>query len=207
MARHSRLLAISLLALLVASPLTLRVAVACSLDGKPSLAVNGIRARRNPVAPTGGEVWAPFILDRAFTSGSVVRATELRASLVRTLSASMLAAPFRWNLGDGTIALGHTVAHRYARPGLYQIAVYALDPRAHLWFPFDKALLRIVAPGQLSHFPVAVTLDVHAGISSWPFWAIGGALFVTVLAPAARLVHRRRRYAASQRRPAHGARR
>ena len=176
-----------------------RVVVACTLDNKPSLEVNGIHAMRNPVAPTGVGVWAPFVINRPFASGVAVRVTELRANLVRTLSSATLATPFRWNLGDGTVVLGHTITHRYAHPGLYQVVVYALDTRARVWFPFDRVLLHIVRSDSLPQVPhVFVASAPRTGIPAMPELVIGGTLLSIGIGQTVRLFNRWRRRAALQ---------
>ena len=148
-ARHGipRAAGILLLALLVMTG----TATACVIDNKASLFANGVQATLNPAAPpsNGAALWARFTLDKAFASAAPIHFGELRADLQRSLAPATLAAPYRWEFGDGSGALGHTVAHRYARAGLYRLTVYGYATATHSWFPFDNALVRIVPPGQL----------------------------------------------------------
>ncbi len=137
--------------LLLALLLTTGTATACVIDNKASLFANGVQATLNPAAPpsNGASLWARFTLDKAFASATPVRFSESRADLQRSLAPDTLAAPYRWEFGDGAAALGHTVAHRYTRAGLYRLTVYGYAKATHSWFPFDNALLRIVPPGQV----------------------------------------------------------
>jgi hypothetical protein len=103
-------------------------------------------------APRDLTRWAPFTVDEAFASMAPVRLKEDPADLARSLPAATTAAPYRWAFGDGSIALGHSVVHRYRHPGIYKITIwgrYSLTAGAWHWLPFDSVLLRIVPPEQV----------------------------------------------------------
>jgi len=103
---------------------------------------------------TDGHVMSSFYTFRVAPTGGAdgaapVTLGESRADLLRSLDAATVAAPYRWTFGDGTTALGHVVTHRYTRPGLYLVGVAGFNGQTRQWFPFDKALLRVVPPGQV----------------------------------------------------------
>lgn len=186
----TRVLAVTLLALGLAPG----VAVACAIDNTASLSANGVRATLNTVAtPTNGAPYAPFTFGKAFASGAPVRIAEATGELARTLPPATIAAPFRWTFGDGAAALGRTATHRYARPGLYRLDVDGLDTRTKRWFTFDRALLRVVPPGQalqdnLGYYALRA-LDVAMSSLLWIFDA---ALVLLVLFVVARRARGRR---------------
>lgn len=168
--------------LVLALALAPRVATACAIDNKASLFTDGVQATLTTAAPTATGLWAPFTVEKAFASGVSLRFSELHSDLARTLPAAALAAPYRWAFGDGATALGHVVAHRYTRPGLYRLMVYGLSAATRSWFPFDRVLLRVVAPGQvlqanLGYYALRA-LDV---IMSSLMWLIDAALILLVL--------------------------
>lgn len=134
------------LAAIAATPLG---AHACAIDGYASLRVDGVPAMHTSAPPAPGRAWAPFTAAQAVAAGQDVRLGEQAADLARSLPAAWLAAPYRWSFGDGSRAAGRTVAHRYARPGLYVLRVSAFEPRTRRWLVFDAALLRVVPPGRL----------------------------------------------------------
>src|SRR5581483_2917911 len=110
---------------LLASALFPGVAAACIIDNTASLYVNGVRAvpTAAPASTTNPAQWAPFTVEKAFASGAPVQVSEARPDLQRSLSAATLAAPFRWVLGDGAVVMGHSIAHRFAKPGTYHLMV------------------------------------------------------------------------------------
>jgi hypothetical protein len=108
-----------------------------------------VQATLSTAAATSLRLWAPFTIDKAFASGSVVRFAEAQADLARSLPATTRAAPYRWSFGDGATVVGHTAAHSYTRPGNYRLTVEGLDVGARRWYQFDAALVRIVPPDQV----------------------------------------------------------
>src|SRR5579884_4068408 len=120
---RSRRLAAIVRVILVALAVAPGVASACAIDNKASLFIGGVQATLNTASPTNTALWAPFTIAKAFAAGDTLSMSELRSDLAKTLSPATLAAPYRWVFGDGASALGHAVTHRYARPGLYRLAV------------------------------------------------------------------------------------
>lgn len=181
------LLAVALLAL------SSGTAAACVIDNKASLFANGVQATLNPAAPnpSASSPWARFTIDKAFASAAPVHLSELRSDLVRSLSPAMLAAPYRWEFGDGASVLGHAVAHRYARAGLYRLLVYGYSKATRSWSLFDTALVRIVAPDEvlwanLGYYALRALDIVMSGL----MWLIDAVLVALVLYV---VVHQRRR--------------
>jgi hypothetical protein len=187
-------------ALLVALALVPGAAAACAIDNRASLSANGVRASITTEAPAGTRLWAPFTIGKAFASGAVVQFSELRSDLARSLSAATLAAPYRWAFGDGTTRLGHTATHRYAHPGIYVLVVYGFDARTRTWFPFDKALVRIVRPDQvlqanLGYYALRALDVVMSGV----MWLIDAVLILLVLLALRSRLRGRRREPTAQR--------
>ncbi len=127
-------------------------AKACAIDNTASLSIDGAYAVRNAIAPRTG-LWAPFVFEQAFATSAVLSVDEQHADLARTLPPAMLAAPYRWDFGDGATTLGHAAMHRYARPGLYRLVVSGLvgqgQKRNRRWSAFDSALIRVVPPSRV----------------------------------------------------------
>ncbi len=142
----------SFLALLAAIPLGLSLAraSACSLDGVPTISVNGYQAIINRTAPTTKEVnvlklWAPFVLSFPLHTGRNETMAENAQAIPLTPEA--FKTPWRWNFGDGTaIARGSSVHHTYNRPGTYKITVDAYFPSHKFWYTFDALQVRVL-PG------------------------------------------------------------
>ena len=181
-------------ALLVALALVPGAAAACALDNRASLSANGVRATITTEAPAGARLWAPFTIGKAFASGAAVQFSELGSDLARSLSAATLAAPYRWAFGDGTTVLEHTATHRYAHPGTYVLVVYGFDARTRTWFPFDKALVRIVPPDQvlqanLGYYALRALDVVMSGV----MWLIDAVLILLVLLVVRSRLRARRR--------------
>ena len=181
-------------ALLVALALVPGAAAACALDNRASLSANGVRANITTEAPAGTRLWAPFTIGKAFASGAAVQFSDLRSNLARSLSAATLAAPYRWAFGDSTTMLGHTATHRYAHPGIYVLVVYGFDARTRTWFPFDKALVRIVPPDQvlqanLGYYALRALDVVMSGV----MWLIDAVLILLVLLVVRSRLRARRR--------------
>lgn len=132
----------------VGSTLTARAspAHACALDQTPSLSVDGIRARVNPVTPTTQAQlahWTYFIFPHTYRAGHPLTLTEDRREVARTLMPSALRQPWGWQFGDGQVAVGWTVRHTYARAGQYRLRVYCWNPEAHAWDAFDQATITL----------------------------------------------------------------
>jgi len=126
-----------------------RTATACAIDNSASLHADTVPAMLTTSLPHGPGPWAPFTITQAIASEAPVQFTEAQADLARTLPAAMRRAPYRWAFGDGTVALGHDVTHRYAHPGRYIVPVCGYDRRARGWFTFDQALVHVVPPDQV----------------------------------------------------------
>ncbi len=183
----------SILALVVvALVLTPSVALACVIDNTASVYANGAQATLTTTAASPGALWAPFTFGQAIATAAPVRLDESRVDLLRSLASATVAAPYRWTFGDGTAALGHAVTHLYARPGLYLIGVEGFDGQTRRWFTFDKALLRVVPPGQMLQSNLGYyglrALDI--GMSSLG-WVVDAALILLIGAA----VRGRRRHA------------
>jgi len=128
-----------LLSAALASPV-----VACSLDGRPSLLVNGQRVLLNTQPQDGPDwrVWAQFVTARPILHGTVATLAEDPKQV--TLPAEAFSHPWRWRFGDGSsAAIGLRVAHHFAHAGHYKVEVDAYIPSLHRWLNFD-ALLFIV---------------------------------------------------------------
>jgi hypothetical protein len=176
--------------LVVALVLTPSVALACAIDNVASVYANGARATLTTTAATPGALWAPFTFGQAVAAAAPVKLDESRADLLRSLDSATVAAPYRWTFGDGSAALGHVVSHRYARPGLYLIGVEGFDGQTRRWFPFDKALLHVVPPGQVVQANLGYDgLRVLDVVMSGLGWVVDAALIL--LLGAAVLVRRR----------------
>ncbi len=154
---------------------------ACAIDNTASLSIDGAYAVRNAAAPRTG-LWAPFVFEQAFAANAVLSVDEQRADLARTLPPAMLAAPYRWDFGDGATALGHAAAHRYARPGLYRLVVYGLAGQGHdrRWTTFDSVLVHVVPPAQAPGDNLGYILLHALATVSGATWPIDAALVVIV---------------------------
>ena len=120
---------------------------ACSIDGIPSLTVNGYSAVINKQVPVGPglRLWAPFVLSFSLHA----RRTEILAELPQRvpLQPEAFRNPWRWNFGDGTAMVrGITVHHRFSKAGLYKITVSAYFPSRKFWYTFDALQVRVL-PG------------------------------------------------------------
>lgn len=119
---------------------------ACSVDGVPSLTVNGYSVVINTAAPKGAadlRVWAPFVLGFPLHTGRDELMTEIRTLVA--LQPEAFTTPWRWSFGDGTPAVrAASVHHTFRRPGTYKITVDAYFPSAKLWYTFDAVQVRVV---------------------------------------------------------------
>jgi hypothetical protein len=120
---------------------------ACSVDGVPSLAVNGRLVAVNTAQTSSASVdtWTPFVAQGAYPANQPLLLQEDRARVAQALPALAFTFPWRWHCGDGANARGAAVRHAYRRPGTYIITVEAhLVAGPHrLWFTFDKATIHI----------------------------------------------------------------
>ncbi len=174
------------------SVLILRVpqtATACAVDNVASLHADTVPAMLTTSLPHGPGPWAPFTIAQAIASKAPVQFTEAQADLARTLPAAMRRAPYRWAFGDGTVALGHDVTHRYAHPGRYIVSVFGYDRGARGWFTFDQALVHVVPPDQVLRANLGYQILQGVTALSGVTWPIDGALILAVLVL---LVHRAR---------------
>ena len=120
---------------------------ACSIDGKPSLAANGLLARVYTVRPNPANFqhWAPFAFASSFPAGTKIQLSENLANVRLSLPAQRLRKPWRWSFGDGTTGTGASTVHSYARPGDYRLGVSAYYSSYKRWFEFDAVLVHISA--------------------------------------------------------------
>jgi hypothetical protein len=128
---------------------TSAAASACTLDNVASVAANGQRAVLSSDQPQAGTPWAPFRFAQAYAVNTAVTLSEDHADLVKSLSPTMLAQPFRWVLGDGSSARGTSVTHAFKREGTFVVRVYAYAASAARWVLFDTVEIHIVPGGQL----------------------------------------------------------
>ena len=120
---------------------------ACSVDGVPSLSVNGRLVAVNSALGSSASVgtWAPFVARGAYPANHPLLLTEEQARVAQALPALAFRFPWRWHFGDGASARGAAVRHAYRRPGTYIITVdaYLVAGTHKLWFTFDKASIDI----------------------------------------------------------------
>lgn len=143
-------------------------ALACGIDGIPSMAMNGrlVTINHGPATKENLSYWAAFLLGTAKT-GTTLRFAENEGELHRSLSAPAFATPFQWSFGDGATARGMAVTHRYSQSGWYKVNVsYYYTPQAR-WVTFDSAQLQIPGSSQ------------DGGIAAPLIWAIAGGLLGT----------------------------
>src|SRR5579871_5038164 len=80
---------------------------ACTIDGKPTLTVNGYAVIINTVVPIRKvdlARWAPFVLPFPLHTGRTETLAEISQGV--PLPVEAFKTPWRWNFGDGTKA-GH----------------------------------------------------------------------------------------------------
>ncbi len=122
-------------------------ALACGIDGVPSLLVNGRLVRLNTAVPVKGKLatWTPFVAPGTYPSGQALRLGELRSRVDLTLPPGASQRPWRWLFGDGATARGFAVRHTYRRPGVFVVTVqFYLGTGAYArWYPFDATALHI----------------------------------------------------------------
>lgn len=119
---------------------------ACSIDGVPTLTVNGYTVAINKTVPTGTanlRLWAPFVLSFPLHSGRNEVLAEIANRVPLRLEA--FKTPWRWNFGDGSkAARGMTVRHTFSKPGIYKVTVDAYFPSHHFWYTFDAVQVRVL---------------------------------------------------------------
>lgn len=140
-----RRLLIALVVLLLSD--TASTAAACALDQVPSMSMNGQLAVPNThPAQTAGDLrhWAPFVFRGHPAPGQAVKLSENRHEVARSLTRQAMQRAPQWQLGDGTVAFGWSVTHRYITPGIRRVTVRAYDPGSRKWYPFDEATITIL---------------------------------------------------------------
>jgi hypothetical protein len=133
--------------------LHLTPAQACSIDGKPTLTVNGYDVVINKQVPAAGanlQLWAPFVLTFPLHTGR----QETMAEITQAVPLPVIAfkTPWRWSFGDGSpVAHGMKVQHVFKKPGTYKVTVDAFFPPSKVlkkgyWYTFDAVQVRVL-PG------------------------------------------------------------
>jgi len=120
-------------------------AVACGIDGIPSMAMNGrlVVINHDQATKENLPYYAPFRLGTARPDAEL-RFAEDAAKLHKALTNQAFATPFEWTFGDGAVGRGIASGHRFTRPGWYRVNVsYYYTPQKR-WVVFDSAELRIV---------------------------------------------------------------
>jgi len=187
-----RVLCVLLMASALVSGLP-RAATACALDYRASLYADGVPALLTASGPHGRGPWAPFTIAQAIAAATPVRFTEAQADLARTLPPVMRRAPYCWAFGDGTIAVGHSVTHRYARRGMYIVTVSGFDPVARGWVAFDQAVAHVVPPDQVLWANLGYQALQGVIALSGMTWPLDGVLIVVVLVALIRQTRVQRR--------------
>ena len=119
--------------------------LACGIDGVPSLSGNGSLAHLNTQRASEGNLghWAPFVFATPYRIKQTIRFKENLADLHKSLLPQAFGHPWRWTFGDGSMAVGLTTHHAYARPGVYKVIVSAYYSGYKAWFEFDAALIHV----------------------------------------------------------------
>lgn len=120
-------------------------ALACGIDGVPSLSGNGTLAHRNTQRASEGNLghWAPFVFAAPFRVKQTIVFKENVADLRKSLLPQAFGHPWRWSFGDGSMSMGLTTHHAYRRAGTYKVMAYAYYSSLKAWFEFDAALVRV----------------------------------------------------------------
>lgn len=123
------------------------MAQACSVDGVPSLSVDGRLVARNATLTSSAAVdtWTPFIARGAYPARHMLVLREDRARVATALPPEAFRFPWRWRFGDGATARGLAVRHAYRHAGTYIVTVeaYLVAGTQKLWFTFDKATIHV----------------------------------------------------------------
>jgi hypothetical protein len=156
---------------------------ACSIDGIPSLAMNGklVTINYGQATKDNFAYWAAFSLGSA-PAGMQVRLAEDLPKVRQALSAEAMRTPFSWSFGDGDAARGASVLHTYSQPGWYKVDVRYYLPEKRQWLIFDSAQVRIAPPAS------AGAVTGHGAM----IWLSGTSLAVIAIA-AGMMVQARRR--------------
>jgi PKD domain-containing protein len=120
-------------------------AQACTIDGAPTLTVNGYAAILNKQAPVGKglAVWAPFKLSFPLHVGRSEVIAEKKGQVPLPLEGFKV--PWRWTFGDGSpVVRGMSVRHTFRKPGVYKILVEAYFPSHKFWYPFDALQVTVL---------------------------------------------------------------
>src|SRR5579862_5847047 len=90
-------------------------AAACTVDGVPSLSLNGGLVRVNRATPSSVAVgtWAPFLAATTFSVGAQLRFVENQAQLRKVLYPETCSRPWKWRFGDGVTVVGDSPVHVY----------------------------------------------------------------------------------------------
>jgi hypothetical protein len=142
--RYGRLLMLALLTAVLAAGAA--PAYACSLDGVPSLSVNGKLPILNPLPALNSaqlQNYAPFIFTHTFAVHATITFSENRTEVAKTVNARDMVRPWRWRFGDGAIGYGWTVKHAYSHARQVRLSVDAYDPGTKQWYEFDRVQLRV----------------------------------------------------------------
>lgn len=119
---------------------------ACTIDGRPTLTVNGRDVVINKTVPSVGSnlsLWAPFVLNVPLRAGTKQVLAEIKQAVPLRLEA--FRTPWRWNFGDGTApGRGFSVTHAYAHSGTYKVTVDAYFPSHKFWYTFDAVQIHVV---------------------------------------------------------------
>lgn len=118
---------------------------ACTIDGAPTLLVNGYAAILNKDVPVGKglAVWAPFKLSFPLHVGRDEAIAEKKGQVPLPLEGFKV--PWRWTFGDGSpAARGMSVHHTFHKPGVYKIVVEAYFPSHRFWYPFDALQVTVL---------------------------------------------------------------
>src|SRR5579875_3140271 len=116
---------------------------ACSVDGVPSLSVNGqlVAVNSAEAGASSTDSWTPFVARGRYMTAHPLLLKEDRARVAAALPPVAFKFPWRWHFGDGTTARGMAVHHTYHHPGAYVVSVeaYFVVGKQKQWFTFDKA--------------------------------------------------------------------
>jgi hypothetical protein len=118
---------------------------ACSIDGVPSITVNGAAVVINRALPTGSglKLWAPFLVPFPLHAGRNETFAEIKRLVALTQEG--FAHPWRWTFGDGTPSVRGTIVHHiYRRPGTYKVTVEAYFASHKFWYTFDALHIHVV---------------------------------------------------------------
>lgn len=117
---------------------------ACSVDGVPSLSVNGRLVAVN-TSNASNDSWTPFVAPGRYAANHALALREDRVRVAAALPPVAFKFPWRWHFGDGATARGTAVNHVYRHPGAYIVSVeaYFVVGVQKQWFTFDKVTLHI----------------------------------------------------------------